>query len=794
VLIQNVGRGEFEERIFGNQYDMLVYSKGGKYYVKDSAGKIVYSSTSASGAIQYAIDNAVSLTGYTVDSGRFVVVKGVSMPPGLRLRAPVVHIDEDYAVYTPNGIVLSPDVYRRMVLYIRDRPVNLVNGEVFESRGVLFTDGWIYINRGGYLRSRSKLYTAEMPWRSDAVDIGGWCWINHPNILYVGGYIFLGYLGMYLFDDAGAAVATVARINPSTGYVERYGIRSGVDDDHAVPALDVLPDGRIVATVTKHYGDYIRVGITNDPYGISLWTFRNVDLTGKLVKNTIITYPVPVVLGSRIYVFFRDGASTDAVWRFIYSDDEGNSWSDPVTFLVPPSGATSVYVVLSRVGNKVHMTANLVDSNGNVWNVYYFYFDGSAFYRADGSKIADVGTVFTPEQADKVFDVADAGFDGSWSYDVYVDAGGRPVIAFSAYKKLGGVDGAYFGLTQQWYYVAVWDGSRWVVRQVADNGDLFPILAPNGVSKYAGGIYIMRSDPSKVLVSRKRSGGWGIEVRDLNGSVVSVLREPSGPYEVNMRPIEDGGYVFWMSGSYAYFEAFSTYILTNVKISTVKRRMVTRARDLVLSAWFTVEPDMDNSIRHVINMLGYYFIRLNNLRLELGMYGNGVMKNVSLSVGEHHAMVEVVDSRIYTYLDGDRYLSRFYNLIRYGYADMGRALEIGYREGYTTPEWWGRVRDVVLIYGRVGRATKRALYNARFYNGIVVPEPGVYRGVAVLRAGSTRVAVQHFINELPSRVFITPINQPPGKLWVENISRTSFDIVTDTAPTTDLAIAWQAEI
>jgi len=789
-----VDRKEFEERVFPYQYDMLVYADGGKYFVKDSAGRVVYSSSSAGDAIQYAIDNADSLTPYVVDSGRFVVVKRVPIPPSLRLRAPVVHVDEDYAVYTPNGIILSPDVYRRMVLYIKDRPVNLVNGEVFESRNISFSGNWISINRGGYLRSRSQLYTSELPWRSDAVDVGGWCWVNHPNILYAGGYIFLGYVGLYLFDDGGTIISTVARINPSTGSVERYAIRSYVDDDHATPALDVLSDGRIVVSATKHYGDYIRVAISSNPYGISSWTVKDVNLSGKLVKNTIVTYPVPVVLGNRIYIFFRDGASTDAVWRFMYSDDGGSTWSDPVTFLVPPSGATAVYVFLSRVGSKVHMTANLVDSHGNVWNVYYFYFDGSAFYKADGTKIADVGVAFTPEQADKVFDAKGAGFDGSWSYDVYEDASGRPVVVFDAYKKLGGVSGTYFGLTQHWYYVAVWDGFRWVVRQVADNGDLFPILSPDGVSKYAGGIYIMRSDPSKLLVSRKRGSGWGIEVRDLEGNLVSVLREPGGMYEMNMRPVEDGGYVFWMSGSYLYFEAFTTYILTNAKISTVKRRRVTRSREFVLSAWFTVEPDMDTSVRHIINVLGYYFMRLNNLRLELGMYGSNLMKDVALSVGEHHAMIEHVDARLYTYLDGSRYLSRGYTIIRSGYPNMGWALEIGYRDGYSTPEWWGKVRDIVLIYGRVGRATKLALYNARFYNGIAMPELSTYRGVATLPANSTRVTVQHFINNPPARVFITPLASPPGKLWVENITATSFDIVTDVAPTADLNVAWYAEV
>jgi len=46
----------------------------------------------------------------------------------------------------------------------------------------------------------------------------------------------------------------------------------------------------------------------------------------------------------------------------------------------------------------------------------------------------------------------------------------------------------------------------------------------------------------------------------------------------------------------------------------------------------------------------------------------------------------------------------------------------------------------------------------------------------------------------PTRV---PVKVPAGvirKVWVENITSTSFDIVTDTAPTADLNVSWQAEV
>lgn len=65
-------------------------------------------------------------------------------------------------------------------------------------------------------------------------------------------------------------------------------------------------------------------------------------------------------------------------------------------------------------------------------------------------------------------------------------------------------------------------------------------------------------------------------------------------------------------------------------------------------------------------------------------------------------------------------------------------------------------------------------------------------GVAKISAGSTRVTVTHGLASAPSRVLVTPYGNI--RVWVENITSTSFDIVTDTAPTTDINVAWYAEV
>jgi len=65
-------------------------------------------------------------------------------------------------------------------------------------------------------------------------------------------------------------------------------------------------------------------------------------------------------------------------------------------------------------------------------------------------------------------------------------------------------------------------------------------------------------------------------------------------------------------------------------------------------------------------------------------------------------------------------------------------------------------------------------------------------GVATISAGSTRVTVSHGLAKAPRIILLTPAGN--ARVWYENVTNTSFDIVTDTAPSTDLNIAWYAEV
>jgi len=65
-------------------------------------------------------------------------------------------------------------------------------------------------------------------------------------------------------------------------------------------------------------------------------------------------------------------------------------------------------------------------------------------------------------------------------------------------------------------------------------------------------------------------------------------------------------------------------------------------------------------------------------------------------------------------------------------------------------------------------------------------------GIAVIPAEQTRVTVRHGLVTTPMKVIVTPYGN--AKVWIENITSTSFDIVTDTPPSADLTVAWCAKV
>jgi len=65
-------------------------------------------------------------------------------------------------------------------------------------------------------------------------------------------------------------------------------------------------------------------------------------------------------------------------------------------------------------------------------------------------------------------------------------------------------------------------------------------------------------------------------------------------------------------------------------------------------------------------------------------------------------------------------------------------------------------------------------------------------GIVTIPAGQTRVTVTHYLFGAPSKVLVTPLGN--AKVWVENITSKSFDIVMDKAINENLNVSWYADL
>ena len=106
--------------------------------------------------------------------------------------------------------------------------------------------------------------------------------------------------------------------------------------------------------------------------------------------------------------------------------------------------------------------------------------------------------------------------------------------------------------------------------------------------------------------------------------------------------------------------------------------------------------------------------------------------------------------------------------------------------------------DIPIVFDNVNltRSVTVGTGKVKYRNSTVMGSPvGISeKGIGVISANTTSTTINHGLKKAPSIVLITPINYPSGKLWVANITATSFEVRTDVAPSTDQLFSWYAEI
>jgi PKD repeat protein len=380
---------------------------------------------------------------------------------------------------------------------------------------------------------------------------GAWSWFADPRGVRYDGSHKRTYVG-WVAQDGDVKVSAYDHDTLSRTTVV-LASRLQVDD-HANPAIQVLPDGRLRVYYSAHYGDFMSYRTTRNPEDITSWDAPlTIPVNSPGTKG--YTYPNPIHLSAErvTYLFWRGGNHNPT---FSTQADGATTWS-PARTLVFVSGQRP-YIKYDTNGTDAIYFAftNAHPASVSDVNIYYAAYRAGGIFRANGTRIANLGTAIAPSQADTVYDTSRK----AWVHDIAVDAAGRPVIVFASFAST----------SDHRYMYSRWTGTRWQTSEITAAGS--SISLDGKEPYYSAGITLDHEDPSTVYLSRLISGIYEVETWKTTdgGATWSRQAVTSGDTVNNVRPISPRGLipfsgdmsVVWIRGIYNSYVDYKTSIAT----------------------------------------------------------------------------------------------------------------------------------------------------------------------------------------------------------------------------------------
>lgn len=383
-----------------------------------------------------------------------------------------------------------------------------------------------------------------------------WCWFSDPRAVYYKGKhekIYYGYI-----NSKGDVV--INSRNLKTKHTETFILHKELQiDDHNVPSILFLPDGRLLTFYTEHNGRFF-MRKSKNPEDISSWEEERVVPFG----GNRITYSHPVMLKgekNRIYMFWRGSD-----WRpsMSFSDDLGETWSETTALIESKGRRNRPYLKVSS-DNKNRIDFIFTDGHPGVEltnSVYHIYYEKGEFYQTNGERITSLNQLpVEHSHVNKVYDGTVNNVRG-WISDIALNKKKQPVIVYSRYPED----------TDHRYHYAIWDGNKWNDEEICKAGGWMPIVKEGEKVRephYSGGISLDHANPSNVYLSKEINKVFEIEYWNKTNN--SWVKSPitSGSELSNMRPYVVYGnnrknpIVLWMHGLYHHYTRFDTNLLIN---------------------------------------------------------------------------------------------------------------------------------------------------------------------------------------------------------------------------------------
>jgi hypothetical protein len=412
--------------------------------------------------------------------------------------------------FSPSALNLSPGVDTDNDGLDNMAEVNIhgTDPTIADTDGDSYQDGMEITNNTNPLVPDEPLLPPGLP--SGAVRIqndGAWSWFNDHTARFVNGDLYVGYVK----GQARKMAMTRYDFDTDTAHEFLLGTQPS-NDDHDVPTVTVLPDGRILTTYSRHGVDqsfYYRRSLNGNPTSLADWGAEQSKSAG--ANNTYCNTFRLSGESNKIYNFVRAINFNPTVFT---SSDHGQTWSAPSHFIDAGTGGVRPY---PRYATNHENRIDLIYTDGHPRNVnnsiYHLYYQGGNFRRSDGSVVksfaalpldhdaGERGSVVYPYTA-AAWGAGDGPDDWipsgrAWTWDIQYQADGKPVCAFQV--QVDGVTGPAtdFKNDRIYYYYARWDGSQWRRKFIANAGrGLF-----TSEDDYGGGMSIDPENPNVVYIS-----------------------------------------------------------------------------------------------------------------------------------------------------------------------------------------------------------------------------------------------------------------------------------------------------
>lgn len=383
-----------------------------------------------------------------------------------------------------------------------------------------------------------------------AAEDAAWCWFSDPRAVYHHGIreqIYYGYI-----NSLGDVV--IRSKDMQTGATNTFVLHEKLQiDDHNVPSILILPDGRLIAFYTEHNGRFF-MRRSKHAEDISAWEEERVIPFG----GKRITYSHPVMLNeedNRIYMYWR---GSDWQPSYAFSDDFGDTWSDTQVLISGKGTRNRPYL---KVHSDGHHRIDFIFTDGHPGieptnSVYHLYYSRGQFYQTNGDPIPlDGGEAIRHAEVRKVYDgIPDS--IRAWIWDVALDKKGNPVIAYTRFPDA----------TDHRYHYAQWNGKEWLDTELCKAGGSMPMVRPGEKIRephYSGGLSLDRQDPSNLYLARKVDQVYEVEHWKKSGKRWRSTAISAKSDVDNVRPYvvvgNDGvPIVLWMTGVYKHYTDFDT--------------------------------------------------------------------------------------------------------------------------------------------------------------------------------------------------------------------------------------------